>query len=623
MLLGVCNRSGDDFIEESQSVVVAICVISLIIFAIAVPTVYYCVRKHCGVGPCCKPGSKSCTACEEKEKVLSDIIVSYLVEEPPAEKIRPIRLEPANSLHSKNDAPTGYDMTWRPQSLLVLSSCKRPFPSIEPVPIQQVVEVDVVDQASDNETTEAPSHDLELYVSEAKMHIEKAKEEGTSSDIVHVFSNAVFSAGLFNVEGGYLTLENMDISLFIPPGALQEKEEMVYLYLSCEEKDRHPVSPGTVSVSSVIQCGPSGLKFQERVVLSYQHCADDASGDVRVAVLSSDSDEEKDPVYKNLKDDETSMCIIQENKCIVYVSHFTGFTSVAETVITEKHEDQGSQTETVVAKKWVEIIGFHGTLNTDVKKLPIRVYCVNKTTDAKQLVLEEEYRMSGYQADAPKTMSFLDSGLDLEFQMIEINKSWKIDGTGPIQSIDNEAVMTSSYTACSYRMAKVDDTSKTFDCAVNSFQRENPKYDQNKSLRVNFTVNEEKQASSRLGLEDIKAKYALKGKQLTTPRLKYHHRVELSHKLDPNSPLGNDWRMVADKIGLSYDTIQQIEAQFQRNIIASPTREVLKYWDAMNRESSTGSDEIGNLKKLKNILESSERSDAAEIVNNVISTMQK
>ncbi|XP_070576826.1 netrin receptor UNC5B-like [Ptychodera flava] len=326
---------------------------------------------------------------------------------------------------------------------------------------------------------------------------------------------------------------------------------------------------------------------------------------VHVVAMSSNADPGDKAEYRRLDDDHSSLSIVQGNKCILHISHFTGFTSVAQSSTQKQNVDIQEQTPAI--KKLIDIIGFHGDLNPQVKKLPLRLYCVNKTDDAKQLVLEEEHQLRGHQADAPKTMSVVNNQRDVEFHLSEIDQSWKIGGTGPIQYVDIEAVMSSSFSACSYSMSRQDKSTNAFDCTVSAFQRDNPKYDENNRLPIHFTINEPLISDPT----DMATRYTLQQHPRRSLRLKYRDRLKLSHLLDPASPLGNDWRMVADKMSLSYDTIQQIERQYQVGTVLSPTREVLNYWEATKKDAA--------IDELLVILEDIERLDAVEFLRNVLS----
>ncbi|XP_070579111.1 uncharacterized protein [Ptychodera flava] len=79
-------------------------------------------------------------------------------------------------------------------------------------------------------------NDLEHYLSETRRLCEEAKRTDTWNETF--YTNPVFAAGLYDVEGGRLSLDKMDIDLFIPPGAFSEDKEptLVYLYVSGDQK---------------------------------------------------------------------------------------------------------------------------------------------------------------------------------------------------------------------------------------------------------------------------------------------------------------------------------------------------------------------------------------------------
>ncbi|XP_070576813.1 netrin receptor UNC5C-like isoform X2 [Ptychodera flava] len=453
---------------------------------------------------------------------------------------------------------------------------------------------------------------LDELLARAFTEIDRAKRRGTWRQ--SVFACSIFAAGMFDIEGGHLTLENMDIDLFIPPGALPEPT-FIYLCISTDPRDRPRTTQNSISVSSVVYCGPPGLRFRERVILTYQHCADIEDKDVRVVPFSTDTPPGEVPRFKRVSEDDSSLTFVDGKKCFVSVNHFTGFTSVAETSkdSADSAGETGQNKVTGVAKKIINIVGFHGGLRPGLNKLPIRVHFHNDTSDAKQLVLEEEQRLKGHPADQPKKMVFLNNGQDLEFDIESIDEAWKLEGSGPKQTIDEEIVMAATDAGCSYRMAKQDPSSRTFQCDVKAFQRGNLKYNETSPLSLLFTVSELVEEQLVQNPSNLDTTYTLREKRRSKVKLQYKERLELSTLLDPYSPVGQDWRLLADNIGQDYDVIRQTEEQFREGKVTSPTRVILDHWDKMRAQSS-----LDDLKDLAAKLEGIGRLDAAEVVHNVV-----
>lgn len=81
------------------------------------------------------------------------------------------------------------------------------------------------------------------------------------------FETENFAIATFSKQGGYLHIHRKSISLFIPPGAIREDQERIYMYLDDGKYSDRVKS--TTRLAPVVTCGPKGLHFLKSVILSF------------------------------------------------------------------------------------------------------------------------------------------------------------------------------------------------------------------------------------------------------------------------------------------------------------------------------------------------------------------
>ena len=94
---------------------------------------------------------------------------------------------------------------------------------------------------------------------------ERLKGIVESDYVRQVYQNETFTARYFDDKGGYM--EMAKVRMYIPPGAVNIPRQLVYMNLISD--DPHVAS----NISSVVDVGPSGTKFNKMITLSYPHCA--------------------------------------------------------------------------------------------------------------------------------------------------------------------------------------------------------------------------------------------------------------------------------------------------------------------------------------------------------------
>ncbi|XP_033105389.1 UNC5C-like protein isoform X2 [Anneissia japonica] len=333
----------------------------------------------------------------------------------------------------------------------------------------------------------------------------------------HAFSLPYFRAGIFDKHGGELHFKEAGVSLLIPPGAIQQTTpQLIYIYLHNDRNDSLLINSNMMATSPVVFCGPSGMKFNERVVLSYQHCANIKNNNMKLITLRTETEPDQPPSFHNITDDNDSMTLIKGNTVTLLLPHFTGHTSVLQW-------EQNEETLPIVQEKWLDLMLFSSEINEDDYDLQVRLYCANQTPDARH-------------------------------------------------SIARKCLVENVRVPCVYRLEYDDKKTVTsLKCQVHVAQ--DGRESQGKIIDV--LVRKQKSATDERRSGTLPHTRLVRRRLL----LPYPLRESIRQKLDIYSTLGTDWRYLAYSLGYD-DCIQQWEEQYRQRLIFSPTNELLNIWEA-------------------------------------------
>ena len=123
-------------------------------------------------------------------------------------------------------------------------------------------------------------------------------------------------------------LPKYNAQLYIPRGSIPEgRRERVYIYVDPTASFHGDVNPPQVALSSVIQCGPPGLKFERSTVLSFSHQAskDNINWTLRAQVCENYGTAKK--TWQTLKDD---VAFFTSEEVEILVDHFCGHEVVGD-----------------------------------------------------------------------------------------------------------------------------------------------------------------------------------------------------------------------------------------------------------------------------------------------------
>ncbi|XP_066302644.1 uncharacterized protein [Branchiostoma lanceolatum] len=217
----------------------------------------------------------------------------------------------------------------------------------------------------DNTTDEDRQGDLELF---NKLSLDRdnfLREENIflRLQLQTNFSSTNFASGVFDQIGGHLSLPYHDINLFIPPGAIEAGQlKTIHIFV--------PPSMNRGKPTPIVHCGPTGTTFADHVVLSFPV---DPKYD-KIVPKFTNTEVGSEEEWQPLLEDNDAASIVQNGRCTLFLSHFTGFGAEA----TEEETSSGTTVSTD-GKKIIRVGAFASKHTSDdgLYQLRIRIYDTN------------------------------------------------------------------------------------------------------------------------------------------------------------------------------------------------------------------------------------------------------
>ncbi|XP_035689619.1 UNC5C-like protein [Branchiostoma floridae] len=254
-------------------------------------------------------------------------------------------------------------------------------------------------------TDEDRQRDLELF-NKLSLDRDKLIREGTIPLRVQLqtnFSSNNFASGVFDHTGGHLSLPRHDINLFIPPGAIEDgRLQTIHIFV--------PPSMHRGKPAPVVHCGPTGTTFLDHVILSFP--VDPNYDKIVPKFTNTEVGSEED--WKPLLEDDDAASIVQNGKCTLFLSHFTGFGADAT--------EEGASPD----KKMIRVGAFAAKHTSDdgLYKLRIRIY--DASAAASEGIYNKERKLFGGRLlDDDKRMQIYRRGGALCVKMCGISRGWK------------------------------------------------------------------------------------------------------------------------------------------------------------------------------------------------------
>ncbi|XP_070576157.1 netrin receptor UNC5B-like [Ptychodera flava] len=432
----------------------------------------------------------------------------------------------------------------------------------------------------------------------------------TSPAIPSTVAPKHFVSGIFDENGGHLVLPCMEVNLFIPPGALPRgKTQQIFLYVSLEDRHQPTCSRSESQVGPAIICGPNGLTFQEDVCLTFRHWMTESHEGVQVSPVFSATDLDQPCDYQPLVDPsvpqecQAAMCLFNDknNTCTILVDHFTGYSLKSKS--SESHGDSQRATQSNPDRQWICVIPYIA-LQTDIQ---IRVYVRKNSPQVERDVAEAEKTLGtpGEKCSPTKRFPLLLNQQDVSVSVANVEDGWCLHQEHlREQKLHYDCLCDIGEDVCDFTFKKRESkscaesaSSSTFRCSIILVQL------QNGNSKVEFSVTQDLDKGSPCWIPTVRK-----------ASLSVDTRHNISAYLDPEHPLGNDWKKFADWFGHSaniYIDIGKLEYEWVTKV-KSPTQKLLSVWESLNL--TAGAD--GSLCELRKFFKSIKRDDVLQELPN-------
>ena len=334
-----------------------------------------------------------------------------------------------------------------------------------------------------------------------------------------------------------------------PPGEIRHGKKELYVAVLKEDKDRPSwLKEDQSMLSAVLPCGPTDVPLARPKVLSFDHCAKPPSDKWNIHVLSADGD--CDGIHSRWKSELTLsssqdtqesknvFCQLDNGLCHLQTTKMSRFVLVGES-----HAKS-------YAVKSVALIAFLSKISSlSQNEHSVRVYCVEETKAALHSVFSCEDGKSVL-LDEPKSISLHDGGanLCLTLESNSLSPCWKFKPGANQQEIPFKHAWSSrmSLLHCSFGLTATT-TDPHLQCRIVVYQRGNQSHRQ--ILHLNSA------AMHRSYLENsTNSLMVTRGGSTVVPsegfRMSPEARGRKCALLDPPNDDGNDWRRLAQHLGI-------------------------------------------------------------------------
>ncbi|KAL1514115.1 hypothetical protein ABEB36_003430 [Hypothenemus hampei] len=447
-----------------------------------------------------------------------------------------------------------------------------------------------------------------------------------------------YTSATVTYNGTVLNLSESGVSLTVPEGAVsRSRKQELFLSILNEDCFRPKLAEHLTQLSPVVSCGPN-VSLNKAVILKLPHCAELSRRNWTISVLQSDCSDSQWQNAVTLGQETLNnnvFCQLDMESAFLVTECLSRFVIVGRS-------NNGNAIKRLKLAVFAPKLCFQTTVDYCV-----RVYILEDTDSSMETVFGQEKRLGGYMLDEPRSIFFQDGGNALCLNLESISDGWQAKPGSNYQEIPfahvwqaNSNSLHCSFTLESFEVnrylnfkLKVNqkgfDYHQIFDITCKDDVTDNKTTSSAKysnELVPKITIHSE---TSKSNDSNKSAEYKSSARTLMfddgTPksaknlivtdrgvstcddlnfRLTKQLRKQLCHCLDPPTPRGNDWRMLAHALHVD-GYINFFAAKH------SPTDCILDLWEARNRNSNA-------LTELKQIFSDMERYDAVNVLDNCL-----
>ncbi|XP_046418295.1 netrin receptor UNC5B-a isoform X3 [Neodiprion lecontei] len=408
---------------------------------------------------------------------------------------------------------------------------------------------------------------------------------------------------IVNTRGALLVLPDAGISMSVPEGSVPKSlREELYLAVLNEDRFRPRLPDGVTQLSAVVTCGPSSASFNKPVILQFEHCAMLHPSTWELSVWASNID-----LDEVSGEQVTWTRVLTLGNETINTPLFTQLDHAEAFIVTEQLRGYvlaGESSQNTIATKRLRLALYASQGN----QCCVRVYAIEDTKAAMKTITDRESQIRGYLLDKPRTLLYQDNGESLCISMEEVGNEWQSKSPTEYQEISFKEVWNcqenGQHVSFTLDGAFGPSTSRSYKllvCQGNSDTRQVFRivYDGAKQLvssgSVTRPLREVTVVSSGHANNTTTDSAALRPFRFTRSL-----RKQLCQCLDPPNALGNDWRMLAQRL-----QVDRYINYFATK--ASPTEHILDLWEARHREPTAVTDLLNHLRVMG-------RTDAATIL---------
>ncbi|CAN0439123.1 unnamed protein product, partial [Lampetra planeri] len=423
-----------------------------------------------------------------------------------------------------------------------------------------------------------PGHKIKVCSSSVLASTDNEGDEKTCLDNneMHQVGPDTTVFGTFCCLGGRLTIAHSGVSLLVPPGAIPPGQ-FYQMYITIHrEKEKRPVLENSQTLlSPVVSCGAPSVPLLSPVILSLRHCAELSPEDWALSLKRQLASGPWEEVLRLGEEPARPPCChwqLEERVCHVLTETPGTYAVLGEAL-------------GPAAVKRLRLAAFAPSVCPSLE-YSLRLYCLNDDTESLTEVVELEKQLGGRLLEEPTTLHFKANSGNLRLSIHAIpDVLWTNKLLNTFQEIPFWHVWPGCQRLlhCTFTLERAGLSSTEFSCKLCVQQLEG----EGQVLQLRSTLLNAPSATDDSPTEAASAGSALVGPQAF--KLPYSIRQKLCSSLDSPNPRGNDWRLLAHRLGVN-SCLEYFEMR------GSPTGVVLDLWEAQHEED-------GDLDSLASVLE--------------------